>query len=182
MHVFYTAPLIAYGLGFVCLAFLPRWRWLAFGTLAAFPFCLWLFRDLSQADGPSAAIAVFIAAALALGFASGFIARTIIIGARWSGRIVPRTVTLLATLILVPTLAYGLSLWRTSVQKARWEPPSSECTSSLHAATLGTMRLALPLAPVIAIGQGEEYAPTYRFDINEQARQFCRSRPPRRLR
>jgi len=73
MHVFYTAPLIAYGLGFVCLAFLPRWRWLAFGTLAAFPFCLWLFRDLSQADGPSAAIAVFIAAALALGFASGFI-------------------------------------------------------------------------------------------------------------
>jgi len=79
-------------------------------------------------------------------------------------------------------LAYGLSLWRTSVQKARWEPPSSECTSSLHAATLGTMRLALPLAPVIAIGQGEEYAPTYRFDINEQARQFCRSRPPRRLR
>lgn len=178
MHSFYTIPLIAYGLGFACLAFLPRWHWLALGTLAASSFCLWLFRDLSQADGPGEVIAVFVAAALALGFASGFIARTIILGARWSGRIIPRAVTLLATLILIPPLAYGFSSWRTSVQKARWTPPKAECTSSLHAATLGTMRLALPLAPIIAVGEGEEYAPTYQFDINEQARRFCRESAP----
>jgi hypothetical protein len=173
MHTLYMMPLAAYCLGFASLAFLPRWRWLVLAGLAAFFLCSWAFYDLSGADGPGAAIAVFVAAALALGFVAGFAARAVILAAGWSGRMIPQASALLSTLVLVPLPTFGWASWHNAVQRARWAPPSAECTSSLHVATLGNMRLALPLAPVISVGQGAEYAPAYRFDVNEQARRFC---------
>ena len=123
MNTFYVILLLGYAFGFVVLAFVPRWPWLIVASLAAGGICIWAYDDLSKADTIGAVFGLFVVMAAALGFASGFIARTIIIGARWSGRIVPQTVTLLATLVLVPALAYGLSSWRTSAQKARWAPP-----------------------------------------------------------
>lgn len=55
----------------------------------------------------------------------------------------------------------------------RRAPPSVACLDKLHGARLGGTYLALPLAPPIKVGLGWEHSPSYLFEINQHARDFC---------
>lgn len=170
MHSIYQILFFIYFVGFALLACLPGWRSLLVGATLALLLCIWAVNEVLRIDSPGVAIALPVVALGCLGLFAGAAARAAILVSRsiqW--RMSPYAILAMA-FIGIPPGVMGLSEARSWFMYA---PPSAACSAKLHRATIGDVMLALPLAPVISVGEGQEFNPRYAFWQNRQARAFC---------
>ncbi|WP_152616620.1 hypothetical protein [Sphingomonas sp. ERG5] len=123
--------LLFYAVCFALLAFLPDWWWLLPFSIVALIFCFLSFRDAASSDGPGSMLATPTAIVISGGFALGFVARAIILGARIERKIL-QALVLFVVFITGPALAYGalaLEESRNKAKEARWARPSAACLS-----------------------------------------------------
>jgi hypothetical protein len=165
---------LLYLVPFCLLFFMPDWRSLLIASVLAFIFMQWATNDARHADGPGSIGAAIFVGATGLGFAAGFIGRVILLCLRhWNAAWAKSYLIGPIIMILVPALVFAYTKYEHAAMKKRNAPPSLACINHLHPAMLATLKLQLPLAPAISVGEGYQYEPHYLFFINKQARKFC---------
>ena len=141
-----------YAAAFASLAFLPRWWLLLPAAAGALALYLWTISDLRAADGPGVIFAIPLVFFAGLGFAAGFLARATLLSTRSLERAGLRTAVVLPiAFIAAPAIFWIWSTWSVRSAEARRAPPSATCLTQRHPATLGDLRLSVPLVPTIAL-------------------------------
>lgn len=164
---------------FLSLAFLKNWRLLTLGGFISLAISAYIFHSISSSDSRLSFIFLPGFLAISLGFIAGFVGRSaVLLFNRFEPRAITSLIVLFVSFIGVPLSAYYLIDWHSSRQKARREaarvPPSAACTDRLHAATIGDVHLALPLAPAFRVGMGYDFNPSYILGFKKAAREFCK--------
>jgi hypothetical protein len=171
---FYILLVLFYAVPYLLLAFLPGPRVLAIALVAGLGLCSWALFDLRQEDGIAGVASMPFAVAAGFGFVAGAIGRGLVLLGRGRGMNVGHGLWIHAALfVLVPALSVVAVEAMLRADEARRAEPAAACAASLHEARLGSVTLALPIARAILVGAGPEYAPSWLFEINEQAREFC---------
>jgi hypothetical protein len=178
----FTELMQVYTAGYLLLAFLPGPRVLGAVFLLTFGYCCWALFQFRHMENVGVLMSAVSCAAAACGLAAGAIANGIVLFGRSNGLKPFYAVIIHSVAFFAIPAIVSLTTWRESEGRtARMAEPAAECAEQLHAAKLGEVELALPIARAIHVGEGFEYDPSWAFDLNEQARKFCehaRGRPP----
>jgi hypothetical protein len=173
MNIIFIFPFI-YITAFLLLFLLPSWKLLIPVGIITFAALYWCFQDVSNGDGPGVIVAGFVLILIGVALISGFIGRAILFVTRqWLKKSVETTTIGVITFFLVPFIAFGIFYINIQIESARNAPPPESCLLKLHTVTLADIKFALPILPVIRVGEGKEFSPSYSLQRNEGSRIFC---------
>jgi hypothetical protein len=172
-----ATAIIAYPLGFFLLAFLRRWLWLLLVASSALLFCAWAFVAVQNIEGDNFRYGYLFGTVaitfLICGLAAGFLFRVGVLKSRRLQQEGPRAVFGVAVFVLVPALFCG-TVYGSYRIRENLRAPTLACASGLHQATLGDMRLGLPMAPNLVVETKQAAGPAeYWFDVPENITRFC---------